>query len=96
MCWGFTDIDFSLSRVSGLLALNSEKPTVGEESSVEVGHTIVLGLPMVEPNTTKQIVAHCYPLRAPVNAVGDKFDSAPAGLGIRRRGAPEHRDGTKR
>ena len=34
--------------------------------------------------------------RAPVNDVGDKFGSAPAGLGFRRRGAPEHRDGTKR
>ena len=34
--------------------------------------------------------------RAPVNDVGDKFGSAPAGPGFRRRGAPEHRNGTKR
>ena len=32
---------------------------------------------------------------APVNDVGDKFGSAPAGLGFRRRGAPERRNGTK-
>ena len=65
------------------------------ESSEELGHTIVLGLPIVHPNTTKQRVAHCYPLPAPVNAVDDKFDSAPTGLGFRHRGAPERRDGTK-
>ena len=34
--------------------------------------------------------------KAPVNDVGDKFGSAPTGLGFRRRGAPEHRNGTKR
>ena len=70
--------------------------TNGRESSEELGHTIVLRLPWVHPNTTKQIVAHCYLLRAPVKAIDDKFDSAPAGLGFRRRGAPERRNGTKR
>ena len=69
--------------------------TNGRESSEELGHTIVLGLPRVNPNTTKQIFALCYPLPAPVNAVDDKFDSAPAGLGFRRGGAPERRNGTK-
>ena len=34
--------------------------------------------------------------RAPVNDVGDKFGFAPAGLGFRRRAAPERRNGTKR
>ena len=34
--------------------------------------------------------------RASFNDVGDKFVSAPAGLGFRRRGAPERRNGTKR
>ena len=33
--------------------------------------------------------------RAPVNDVGDKFGSAPAGLGFRRRGALEHQNCTK-
>ena len=33
---------------------------------------------------------------APVNDVGDKFGSAPTGLGFCRRGAPERRNGTKR
>ena len=67
----------------------------GRESSEELGHTIVLRLPWVHPNTTKQIVAHCYLLRAPVKAIDDKFDSAPAGLGFHRRGAPERWNGTK-
>ena len=34
--------------------------------------------------------------KAPVNDVGDKFGSAPAGPGFRRRGSPEHWNGTKR
>ena len=34
--------------------------------------------------------------RGPVNVVCDQFGSAPAGLGFRRRGAPERRNGTKR
>ena len=33
---------------------------------------------------------------AALNDVGDKFGSAPTGLGFRRRGAPERRNGTKR
>ena len=33
---------------------------------------------------------------APVNDVGDKFGSAPAGIGFRRRGALERRNSTKR
>ena len=49
--------------------LKVPEPTNGRESCVEVVHAIVLGLPMVHPNTTKQRVAHCYPLRAPVQAV---------------------------
>ena len=49
--------------------LKVPKPTNGRESCVEVVHVIVLGLPRVHPNRTKQSVAHCYPLRAPVKAV---------------------------
>ena len=41
----------------------------GRESFEELGHTIVLGLARVHPNTTKQSFEHCYPLRAPVKAV---------------------------
>ena len=70
--------------------------TNGRESSEELGHTIVLGLPRVNPNTTKQRFALCYPLSASVNAVDDKFDFATAGLGFLREGAPERRNGTKR
>ena len=33
---------------------------------------------------------------APVNDVGDKFSSTPAGLGFRRRGVSERQNGTKR
>ena len=61
------------------------KRTIGGEYSIGVSHTIVLGLPWVDLKTTKQRVAHCYPLRAPVNDVGDKFDSAPAGPGLDRK-----------
>ena len=49
--------------------LKVPEPTNGRESWVEVVHAIVLGLPRVHPNTTKQRFAHCYPLRAPVKAV---------------------------
>ena len=45
------------------------EPMNGRESCVELVHAIVLGIPRVHPNTTKQIVAHFYPLRAPVKAV---------------------------
>ena len=69
--------------------------TNGRESSVEVVHIIVLGLARVHPNTTKQRVAHCYPLRATVKAVDDKLDYSPAGLGFLRGGALEHRDCTE-
>ena len=72
------------------------KRTSGGESSEEVGYTIVLELPRLHANITKQIVAHCYPLLAPVNAVDDKFDLALTGLGFRRRGAPERQNGTER
>ena len=45
------------------------EPTDGRESCVEVVHAIILGLPRVHDNTTKQRVAHCYPLRDPMNAI---------------------------
>ena len=49
----------------------------------------------MHPNTTKQLVSHCYPLPAPVKVVDDKLDFSPAGLGLRRRGASERRNPTK-
>ena len=39
---GASPTSTSLSRVSGLLALNSEKPAAGGESSIEEGCTLVL------------------------------------------------------
>ena len=54
-------IDFSLSlSLSSLHALLARN---GREYCEELGHTIVLGLPRVHPNTSKQRVAHCYPLQ---------------------------------
>ena len=46
--------------------LKVPEPTNGRESWVEVVHAIVLGLPRAHLNTTKQSVAHFYPLRVPV------------------------------
>ena len=42
LCVGASPTSTSLKRVSGPLALNSEKPVVGGESSVEEGCTLVL------------------------------------------------------
>src|SRR5664279_289743 len=39
------------------------------ESSEELVHTIVLGLPRARPNTTMQLVPLCYPILTPVPAV---------------------------
>ena len=86
----------SLSRLSGLLAQKLPDTDDRGETFVDVGHTIFLVLPRVQPNKTKNILAYCYPLRAPVKPVGVMFDWAPSGLGFRRRVAPEHRHGTKR
>ena len=41
----------------------------GGGSCVEVVYDFVLSLTRAHPNTNKQSVAHCYPLRAPVKAV---------------------------
>ena len=95
----FTGIDFSLS-----FSLESTCTTVpklperrnGRESCEELGHTIVLGLPSFHPNTSMQRFSHCYLLEGSGEGCGDKFGSAPAGLVLRRRGAPERRNGTKR
>ena len=96
LCVGASPTSTSLS-LSSFWTTSPKLPEMDDrgESSVEVVHTIVLGLPRVQPNTTKQRVAHFYPLRAPVNTVDDKFDWAPTVLGFRRRGAPERRGGTK-
>ena len=85
----FMGIDVSLSlKFTCTTSPKLPERRNGRESCEELGHTIVLGLPSVHPNTSKQRVAHCYRLRAPVNDVADKFGSALAGLGFRRRGAP--------
>ena len=66
------------------------------ESCQECGYSFVLGLTRAYPNTTEQLVSHCYPLPAPVKVVDDTLDFSPAGLGFRRRGAFERRNPTKR
>ena len=58
-----------LSQRLSTYRLKVSEPTNGRESWVEVVHAIVLGLPRVQPNTTKQRFAHFYPLRALVKAV---------------------------
>ena len=84
-----------LSPSHSTYRLKVQEPTKGRESCVEVVHAIVLGLTRVHPNTTKQRVAHCYPLRATVKAVDDKLDYSPAGLGFLSGGTLERLDGTK-
>ena len=62
---GFTGIDFSLSLSLEFTCTTGPKlpeRTNEREYCEELGHTTVLGLPNVHPNTSKQRVAHCYPL----------------------------------
>ena len=68
----------------------------GRESCEELGHTIGLGLPVHTITHPSKDLHIATLFRAPVNDVGDKFGSDPSGLGFRRIGALEHRNGTKR
>ena len=67
-CVGSSRASVSLSECKYLWG-ESPEPRNGREYCVEVVDAIVLGLTRVKPNTTKQRVAHFYPLRAPVKAV---------------------------
>ena len=69
LCVGSSPASTSLSRVPCTYRLEVREWTNERESCVEVVHAIVLGLPRVHLNTTKQRVAHFYPLRAPVKVV---------------------------
>ena len=68
-CVGSSPASVSLSESKCTYRVKVPEPTDGRESCVEVVDAIVLGLPRVHPNRTKQGVAHFYPLRAPVKAV---------------------------
>ena len=58
-----------LSPSLSTYGLNVPAPTNGGGSCVDAVHDVVFSLPRAHPNTTKQSVAHFYPLRAPVKAV---------------------------
>ena len=91
---GFTGITISLVSFwtySSKLPLRANR----RESCEELGYTLLFGIPRAYPNTTKQKSPLVYPLSTPVMGVDEKFDFFPAGLGFRRRGAPERRDPTK-
>ena len=94
----FTGIDLSLSLSSlhALLARNSRNGETG--GNLVKSRVITLSLYfLVTTLTHPSKDLHIATLsRAPVTVVGDKFGSASAVLGFRRRGAPERRNGTKR
>ena len=86
----------SLSRASRLLARNSR---IGQtEGNLVKSVVITLSWDfLVSTLTQPRKELHIATLfMAPVKAIGDKFDSAPAGLGFHRRGAPVRRNGIKR
>ena len=92
----FTGIDFSLSSLHALLAPNSRNGETG--GNIVKSWVIPLSWDFVVSTLThpsKEL--HIGTLfGAPVNDVGDKFGSAPAGLAFCRRGALEHHNDTKR
>ena len=93
--WSFTDIDFSLSSLHALLPRNTRNGETG--GNLVKSWVIPLSwdfLVSTLTHTSKEL-HNATLFRAPVNDVGDKFGSAPTGLGFRRRGAPERRNGTK-
>ena len=98
--WSFTGIDFSLSlslsSFHALLARNSRDGETG--GNVVKSWVIPLSWDfLVSTLTHPSKEFHIATLfGAPVNDVGDKFGSAPTGLGFHRGGAPERRNGTKR
>ena len=97
---GFMGIDFSLSlSLSSLHAVLARNSRNGETRGNLVKSWVMpfswdfLVSTLAHPSKYMHIATL---FRAPVNDLGDKFDSAPTGLGFRRRGAPERRNGTKR
>ena len=95
----FTGIDFSLSFSLEFTCTTGPKLPKRRnvrESCEELGHTIGLGLPVHTITHPSKDLHIATLFRAPVNDVGDKFGSAPTGLGFHRRGAPERQNGTKR
>ena len=50
-------------------SLKDPERSNGRESSEELVHTIVLGLPRAHPNTTKQLVTLFYPILTPEPAL---------------------------
>ena len=96
----FTGIDFSLSlSISSLHALLARNSRNGETGGNLVKSWVIPlswdFLLSTLTHTSKELhIATLF--RAPVNDVGDKFGSATAGQGFRRRGTPERRNDTKR
>ena len=95
----FTDIDFSLSFSLEFTCTTSTKLPEGETGGNLVKSWVIplfwdfLVSTLTHPSKELHIATL---FRAPINDVGDKFGSAPAGLGFSRRGAPERRNGAKR
>ena len=96
----FTGIDYSLSlSLSSLHALLARNSRNGETGGNLVKSWVIplswdfLVSTLTHPSKELHIATL---FKAPVNDVGDKFGSPPAGLAFRRRGAPERRNGTKR
>ena len=91
-----TSLSLSLSSLHALLARNSRNGETG--GNLVKSWVIPLSWDfLVSTLTHPSKELHIATLfKALVNDVGDKFGSAPAGLGFHRRGAPERRNGTKR
>ena len=68
-CVGSSPASASLSEFTCTYRVKVSEPSDGRESCVELVHAIGLSLPRAHHDITKKIVAHCYPLRAPVEAV---------------------------
>ena len=89
-------LSLSLSSLHALLARNSRNGEKGENLVKSWVITLSWDF-LVSTLTHPSKDMHTATLfRAPVNDVGDKFGSAPAGLGFHRRGAPDRRIGTQR
>ena len=89
-------LSLSLSSLHALLAQNSRNGETGwnlVKSWVIPLSWYFLVSTLTHPSKELHIATL---FRALVNDVGDKFGCGPAGLGFRRRGAPERRNGTKR
>ena len=93
----FTNIDFSLSSLHGLLLARYSRNRETCGNLLKSWVIPLYGDFLVSTLTHPSKDLHFATLfGAPVNVVGDKFGSALVGLGFRRRGAPEHRSDNKR